>query len=301
MLTLDITVNVSQVPKRSPFRYPGGKTWLIPVLRRWLAVRSRKSGVFIEPFAGVATASLLAVHEGFCADAYFAELDPEVASVWRCVLSDKGPKLASLVERFSMSKRHVRDLFRLSRRQPSLLTSALAVLIHNRIQRGGILAPGAGRLKEGEDGRGLVSRWYPKTLSDRLKAIHTARSKLHFVEGDGFALLERFSKESGVVAFVDPPYFVAAQRLYSCWKIDHRALFSLLDGFRGDLLLAYDDAPQIRDWATEFGFETVAVKMRTTNHQTKSELLLGKSLDWITQDVPKSGHLIASSVHKRTR
>jgi hypothetical protein len=29
-------VNVSTVPHRSPFRYPGGKTWLVPRVRDWL-------------------------------------------------------------------------------------------------------------------------------------------------------------------------------------------------------------------------------------------------------------------------
>ena len=29
-------INVASVPQRSPFRYPGGKTWLIPTVRQWL-------------------------------------------------------------------------------------------------------------------------------------------------------------------------------------------------------------------------------------------------------------------------
>ena len=29
-------VNVASVPHRSPFRYPGGKTWLAPRVRQWL-------------------------------------------------------------------------------------------------------------------------------------------------------------------------------------------------------------------------------------------------------------------------
>lgn len=29
-------VNVASVPQASPFRYPGGKTWLISVVRKWL-------------------------------------------------------------------------------------------------------------------------------------------------------------------------------------------------------------------------------------------------------------------------
>jgi len=28
--------NVASVPQRSPFRYPGGKTWLVPKFRQWM-------------------------------------------------------------------------------------------------------------------------------------------------------------------------------------------------------------------------------------------------------------------------
>jgi len=43
-------VNVATVPQRSPLRYPGGKTWLIPHIRHWL--KSTRSEILIEPFAG---------------------------------------------------------------------------------------------------------------------------------------------------------------------------------------------------------------------------------------------------------
>lgn len=44
-------VNVVSVPMRSPFRYPGGKTWLIPSVRKWLA-REPTVKQLIEPYAG---------------------------------------------------------------------------------------------------------------------------------------------------------------------------------------------------------------------------------------------------------
>jgi|SRR2546428_13760764 len=45
-------VNVASVPHRSPFRYPGGKTWLVPRVREWLASLPQRPALFVEPFAG---------------------------------------------------------------------------------------------------------------------------------------------------------------------------------------------------------------------------------------------------------
>lgn len=50
--------NVMSVPLRSPFRYPGGKTWLVPRIRQWLAGLSVQETEFIEPFVGGGIVSL---------------------------------------------------------------------------------------------------------------------------------------------------------------------------------------------------------------------------------------------------
>ena len=51
-------VNVASVPQRSPFRYPGGKTWLVPTIRKWLKSLSLKPSLFVEPFVGGGIVSL---------------------------------------------------------------------------------------------------------------------------------------------------------------------------------------------------------------------------------------------------
>ena len=45
-------VNVATVPQRSPLRYPGGKTWLVPHVRAWLSGIRPTPEVLMEPFAG---------------------------------------------------------------------------------------------------------------------------------------------------------------------------------------------------------------------------------------------------------
>ena len=42
-------VNVATVPQRSPLRYPGGKTWLIPHVRAWLSGINPKPKVLLNP------------------------------------------------------------------------------------------------------------------------------------------------------------------------------------------------------------------------------------------------------------
>src|SRR5215207_7583150 len=78
-------INVASVPQRSPFRYPGGKTWLVPIIRRWLLSRPKRPEAFIEPFAGGGIVSLTVVFENLASKALLVELDDEVAAVWRTI------------------------------------------------------------------------------------------------------------------------------------------------------------------------------------------------------------------------
>src|SRR2546428_6609525 len=80
-------VNVSSVPHRSPFRYPGGKTWLVPYIRDWLHSKQRSPAHLIEPFAGGAIVSMTAAFERLAKHVIFCELDDAVSPVWKVVLN----------------------------------------------------------------------------------------------------------------------------------------------------------------------------------------------------------------------
>jgi DNA adenine methylase len=65
----------------------------------------------------------------------------------------------------------------------SLKSRAFATIIKNRVNRGGILANGASFIKNGENGKGITSRWYPETLRRRILAIAQVKDKIDFIEG----------------------------------------------------------------------------------------------------------------------
>jgi DNA adenine methylase len=83
-------VNVASVPQRSPFRYPGGKTWLVPQIRRWLKAYDLPPAYLLEPFAGGAIVSLTAAFEQLAKHIIMVEQDREVAAVWKTILDDGG-------------------------------------------------------------------------------------------------------------------------------------------------------------------------------------------------------------------
>lgn len=278
MARVKLIVNVASVPQRSPFRYPGGKTWLIPYIRLWLRSQPQPITELIEPFAGGAIVGLTSAFEGLSRKVTLVELDPDVAAVWRTILNRRGKWLAERIATFKMTTESVRKL--LFSEQRTIQERALATILRNRVQRGGILAPGAGLMKYGENGKGIASRWYPATLRRRVLDIVGIRHRINFIQGDGVEYLERNSNRKGTVCFIDPPYTIAGRRLYRYAQMDHRNLFRIVKGLVGDFLMTYDDADEIRSLAQEFGFDTHTVPMKNTHHTKMSELLIGRNLDW---------------------
>jgi len=272
-------VNVASVPQRSPFRYPGGKTWLVPYVRAWLQGRPEKPAVLVEPFAGGAIVGLTAGFEHRVEHVVLVEIDPNVSAVWKTILRGDAEWLANRIVEFELTRENAIEVLESEPRNTR--ERAFATILRNRIQRGGIMAPGAGLMKVGENGRGLHSRWYPQTLARRIREIAQIRDRFTFIEGDGVEAIRRYADRKDTVFFVDPPYTVAARRLYSQWQIDHPALFSLLARVRGDVLLTYDNSEEIRLLAGRVGFEMMAIAMKNTHHARQTELLIGRDLSWL--------------------
>jgi DNA adenine methylase len=276
-------VNVASVKHRSPFRYPGGKTWLVPRIYDWMGEKDNSSSRFIEPFAGGAIVGLSVAFEELVGHVTLVELDERVAAVWRTILHpDDGLWLADAILNFSLTPENVDKL--LAKVTESTRDLALQTIVKNRVNRGGILANGAGRVKYGENGRGILSRWYPVTLANRIRDIVAIRSGLTFICGDGLQVIEENSDNEDAMFFVDPPYTASSKRpgsrLYDHSELDHARLFYILANVTGDFLLTYDNVEEVQELAQYHNFDFEAIPMKNTHHAEVSELLIGKDLDW---------------------
>ena len=271
----DNVVNVASVPQRSPLRYPGGKTWLVPQIRRWLTNLDTRPEVFVEPFAGGGIASLTAVMDGLADRAVLCEIDPDIAHLWRYII-DHSEQLAQMVEVFEATGENVRAA--LDETGDGEVYAAFKTLLRNRISRGGILAKGASVMKQGENGSGLASRWYPITLAARIRAIGSYADRLDFFQGDGMNLID-LSKDSPTAAFfIDPPYTAAGKRagrrLYNHNEIDHEDLFEHMASVKGPFMMTYDESGEIIQMARGHGFHLAKVPMKNTHHDLLYELLI---------------------------
>lgn len=276
-------VNVASVPQRSPFRYPGGKTWLIPRVRQWLKSFPRRPADLVEPFTGGGIVSLTAAFERLTDHVLMVELDPQVAAVWLTILNGDAAWLADRIAGFDLTPETAAAV--LGDTGNGTLGAAFRTILKNRINRGGILAPGAGIIKHGENGKGLLSRWYPETLKRRIMDIDAVRDRITFHEGDGINVLCDWTERADAVFFIDPPYTAGAgkkagSRLYLHSALDHEHLFAVTAALTGDFLMTYDNDRDVQDLARRHGLDTLPIPMKNTHHAEMTELLIGRDLDW---------------------
>jgi DNA adenine methylase len=97
--------------------------------------------------------------------------------------------------------------------------------------------------------------------------------------GDGLDLIRRYAKDQRAVFFIDPPYTVgrgkrAGTRLYTHNQLDHDEVFRLMSQCAGRFLMTYDDDPAVETLADRFGLSVERVRMKSTHHDKKFELVI---------------------------
>ena len=273
-------VNVASVRHLSPFRYPGGKTWLVPKVNRFLQGMPKRPKRIIDPFTGGGSVPLSVLTDGSVEHALLYEIDQNVAAVWKSVFSADAERLCKLILNFEVTRHNVLEL--LSDEPADTLQRAFHTVVKNRTYRGGILASGSGLIKTGENGRGLKSRWYPQTLVARIRFLSTLKERVSFFEDDGMQALQQHVNNDSDFIFVDPPYTVgkgkrAGSRLYQHNTVDHENIFALLSAGKSPFVMTYDDDLDVLRLARKNRFMLEYVSMKNTHHNRMYELLITRA------------------------
>ena len=281
-------VNVSSVPQLSVFRYPGGKTWFVPYFRLWLKSKQPRPKLLCEPFGGGGIIGLTCAAEKLSSKVHINELDPIVAAVWHTILSVDYEWLCNRITTFDLTYDNVVEV--LSSSTDDTKSRAFKTILRNRCGHGGILAEGGGLLKHGENGKGISSRWYPKTLDKRIRTINSMKEIIQFTQEDALEVIEKYRGDNSVSYFVDPPYTAgrngkrAGKRLYRYSDIDHERLFQLMSEVKGDYLITYDNDPEVMELATGNRMNTALIPMKNTHNTQMNELIISNSIQWMEED-----------------
>jgi len=239
--------------------------------------------ILLEPFAGGGSISLTSLFENLVQKAVMVELDDEIAAVWEAVVNGDAEWLAKRVLNFDLTRETaIREIQKTPRTKKE---KAFQTILKNRTFHGGILAEGSGFLKYGENGKGIRSRWYPETLAKRLLNLNHIADRIDFRYDDGLRVMEEFAANQDIVYFIDPPYTAggkkAGKRLYKHYNLDHERLFAICESLRGDFLITYDHAEEVKRMARRYGFQMRLIPMTNTHHATMEELVIGKDLSWM--------------------
>ena len=260
------TAHNKQVPLRSPLVLPGGKTWFIPHIRRWLSETCPT--VIIEPFAGGAVTSITALAESLAIFAVLVERDRDIAAFWHAVL-ESGPELRQMIGTFEPTLERAHELENSS--PLSTVELAFRTFVLSRVR----FSNGVGRT-HGFSSRAL-GRWeraLPKLLG-RIESVEKYARRVFLAEGDALKLLPHLlPSRRDIAVFVDPPYVIAGKQLYKHYKIDNKALFRILRDWGGNFLMTQDASPEIVELIRRFEFSAVFVEMNSQRNKMRKELVI---------------------------
>ena len=242
-----------------------------------------KPELLIEPFGGGGIVSLTALFEHWVEKVVMVEMDDDVAAVWEAIMDGHAEWLADRILHFDLTHEHLANELKIQSTDNK--QRAFQTLLKNRTLHGGILAEGSGLLKNGENGKGIKSRWYPQTLAKRILNLGTIREKMTFLKSDALEILPNYAQNRQAVFFIDPPYTAggkkAGKRLYRHCNLNHEQLFQIAETLQGDFIMTYDHAEEVKNLTRDHNFQMRLTPMNNTHHAQMFELVIGKNLAWL--------------------
>lgn len=268
----------------SPLRYPGGKSFLAPVLINAIYASKRKDCIFIEPFAGGGGASLTLLANEHVSRIILNDLDPHIYSFWKSLLENT-TKFIDLLESTYITIdewKKQREIY-LNYKRYSTLKIGFSAFFLNRCNRSGILG-GAGPIGGIEQiGKWKLNARYNKdTLRERLLFVASFKDRITVTNYDAIDLINKEIKglltdNNSAFIFLDPPYYHKGPKLYlnAYTHEDHVKLAKTLERcIEHPWMLTYDDSNEIASLYSNHNIQSYNLSYTAHSRKTGVEFLI---------------------------
>jgi len=242
-------------PSVTPLRYPGGKTWLLNYVKKFLSFHKLQPDIIVEPYAGSASISIGLLRENLVQDAYICEKDPLIGAFWKAVKGDNDTLVefintvdVSLETWYSFKKYLSAD----APQKYNPLELAESFLFYNRTNYSGIILGGPLGGKQQESRYKIDCRFNREKLVRKVKELGELANRIHLFDDDGLLFMrktEKYHSSEKLLFYIDPPYHAAGKVLYRNYfnDIDHRNLAVYLKTLEFPWLLSYDESDFISE------------------------------------------------------
>ncbi len=241
-------------PSVTPLRYPGGKAWLIPYVKRFIEYHKIPAGIVVEPFAGSASITVGLLRSNLMRTGIICEKDPLIVAFWESVLKHN-EELCQSVSNLNVNMEtwwnFKKYLDPSSTHKFSSVDLATAFIFYNRTNYSGIIKAGPIGGKSQLSKYNISCRFNKSRVIQRIRQIGLLRDRLIVVPGDGIKLIKKYSDIEGsedLFFYIDPPYYRAGKVLYRDYfsNSDHNELANAVRSLKSPWLISYDESDFIR-------------------------------------------------------
>lgn len=256
----------------SPFRYPGGKTKILPIILPYI----NPTDCFIDAFVGGGSV-LLEIANKYPNISLFAnDKNYWIYSFWK-VISNPNQDYNSLIT--LLKQPPTLSLFYKLREEETEdeVLCAYKAIFYNRTAFSGIFFSGPIGGKEQKSKYKIDCRYNFDKIKLKLDICRKLLINRLTVSNKDCSEYELLN--TNISTYIDPPYVLAGDSLYvdKMSHNDHKQLFNILDN-RTNWLLSYDDCPLIRELYKEHQVIDMSAKYcisgKKKEWQNKNELII---------------------------
>lgn len=256
----------------SPFRYPGAKNKLLPIIMKELAPYIEKTKMYTEPFVGGGSVALEVAEQYPNKEIFLNDKDPLISAFWFCVID--GQLHCELNDRIKSRHPNLPLFYELTNSNPTdPVSQAYKAIMLNRLSFSGIIGAGPIGGKDQSSKYKIDCRFNANDLVEKINHCHTIlKNRAQVFNTQAILML------NGGAMYLDPPYWDRGDLLYptKMTEAEHYYLSRNLQDY-DYWILSYDNNDHIKNLYKDNVIQNVDTLYSVSNKKSpykKAELLI---------------------------